>query len=137
MIKTSQIESRHIHNWYRDWAKAAFITGILSATLWILLFKAPFLAEHDALSSAVVYVLILPGIFFMLPFGVQNIMRGHGFSPVALALGVILTWLFYSQLVYLFLRFRRRKREAGLPPAKPEEFSYTDRWQKPVSGSKL
>jgi hypothetical protein len=121
-------------NPHREWAKTAFATAVTMGVLCLLLFKAPFLFGYEALWTAINLALFLPGMFFLLPFGIQHVMRGHGFSPVYLALGVILTWLFYSQLVYSFICWRRRKREAagGVSPPVPSEdvkVNYWDRWR--------
>jgi|SRR5579864_3800814 len=118
-----------------EWAKAALITALVMGTLWILLFTTPSLfGSNDAVWYGFYLALMLPGTFITSPF---ILVQGHSAWTVWFVIGGVLNWLFYSQLVYLFIRFRRREREAGLPPPEPERVDYSDRWQKPAPGSKV
>ena len=104
--------------------------AVVMGTLWILVFKAPwFFGNNDAVYDVFVFALLLPGTLFFAPVLLRN---AHGGWGGYLVLGAILNWLFYSQVVYKIIRFRRRKQEAHLPLLEPERFDYADRWQKPA-----
>lgn len=99
-------------------------------TLWVLLFAAPwFFGNSDTIGKVFFFLLLLPGAIIAFPAILANV---HGFWPGWLVIGAVLNWLFYAQLVYFFIRSRRRKREAGLPPLEGEVFDYSSRWQKPT-----
>jgi hypothetical protein len=105
-------------------------------TLWIVLFKAPWLfGNNEAVAEGFFFALLLPGILvFVVAMFTTNI---HNLWTGYFVLGAIFNWLLYSQLVYALIRLRRRKREAGLPPPEPERFNYADDWQKPGPRSEL
>ncbi|HEV2488950.1 MAG TPA: hypothetical protein VGT03_04015 [Candidatus Acidoferrales bacterium] len=127
---TNQTGNRRSRSPYVEWIKTALITGLVMGTLWILLFTEPLaFGNSEAVVEVFYFVLLLPGAIIAFPAILANV---HGFWPGWLVIGAILNWLLYSQLVYLFVRFRRRKREAGLPPPEPEVFDYRSRWQKPA-----
>jgi len=103
-------------------------------TLWILVFKVPsFFGNNETIGKGFFFALLFPGAIIAFP---SMLAHGHNFWPGWMVIGAILNWLLYSWLVYTLIHFRRRKREAGLPPPEPEKFSYADHWQKPAPGSK-
>jgi len=92
----------------RTWIKAALLTGAIMAALWLLLLKAPFLLfNYDPLVRAIAYLLTIPGAIVAVP---SILVKGHNFWSGWMVAGAILNWLLYAQLLYLFLRWRQRKR---------------------------
>lgn len=118
---------------FRDSLKAAVITGLVMGTLWVLVLKVPaFFGNNETIGEVCFFALLFPGAIIAFPSMLAN---GHNFWSGWMVIGAILNWLLYSCLVYAIIHFRRRKREAGLPPLEPQHFSYTDRWQRPPSRS--
>jgi len=132
---TAQTGDRRKRSPYGEWTKAAFITAVVMGALCILLFKAPSLfGNNDAVVFGFFLALEFPGAIIIVPAILANafLTNIHDTWPGWLVIGAVLNWLFYAQLVYFFIRFRRRKREAGLPPLEGEVFDYSSRWQKPT-----
>ena len=106
---------------YADWIKAALITAVVMGTLWILVLKVPsFFGNNETIGEGFFFALLFPGAIIAFP---SMLAHGHNFWSGWMVIGAILNWLLYSWLVYALIHFRRRKREAGLPP-EPEESNY-------------
>lgn len=103
----TQTERRLGVSSFRAWAKIALFTGVIIGALWILLLKAPFLFfNSDPLTTGIGWFLIFPGILLFAPAILQSV---HGYWPGYIALGAVVNWLLYTELIYKLVGWRRRK----------------------------
>lgn len=140
----AQPERKQKQRAFHDWFKAAIVTGAVMGALGLFVFVVQAIYNQIPLGLGssyvrssmgylcliIFYALMLPGAVIAFPL-IKPLT--HSADLTFFIVSGVLSWPFYTQIVYSVLRWRRRKREAELPPAKPEEFSYTERWQKPVT----
>lgn len=97
-----------------QWGRVALLTAGIMVALWLLVllvFKVPQIGLHipDSAGIAIFVVLLFPGALLVMP---TMLFKVHSYWPGLWAVGGVLNWLFYTQIIYWFMKRHLRKREA-------------------------